>query len=261
MSAEAADASWTDADLALLESVYELQCTSKMNALYYERRLGALQAHSFWMEVVLAATASGSGLAALTVFESDAGRWAWQGLALAAALVSVVRPIYAPGKRIEAFARQQQGYHANFFNLKKLAFAIRQEGRITAEHRRRFDTFYDRHVQLSTEDEASPKRRLLEEAQCRTAAALPNDRFWWPAEAPAARPAPAAAEAEAAPAPPPPAETPGEAEETTAGRAEPAGSFFEKVTGRREDEIVATAAVQAGPGRNAREGQGDRPAG
>ena len=72
------NSSWTDADLALLQDVYELKCTSRMNALYYERRLGQLQAHSFWMEVVTAATASGSGLAALTLFETAPGRWIWQ---------------------------------------------------------------------------------------------------------------------------------------------------------------------------------------
>ena len=109
---------WTDADVGLLSSVYDLQCVSRMNALYYERRLARLQTHSFWMEVVTAATASGSGLAALTLFATDPGRWAWQTLALIAAVVAVVRPIYAPGKKIETFTRQHQGYHANFFALK-----------------------------------------------------------------------------------------------------------------------------------------------
>jgi len=50
--------SWKDADVALLNNVYDLQCISRMNALYYERRLCQLQAHSFWMEVVTAATAT-----------------------------------------------------------------------------------------------------------------------------------------------------------------------------------------------------------
>ena len=53
------------------------------------------------------------------------------GLALMAAVIAVVRPIYARGKKIEGFTRQQQGYHANFFALKKLASAIRQEEALT----------------------------------------------------------------------------------------------------------------------------------
>jgi hypothetical protein len=80
---------WTDAEVALLSSVYDLQCVSRMNALYYERRLSQLQNHSFWMEVVTAATASGSGLAALTLFATIPGRWAWQAMALVAAVVAL----------------------------------------------------------------------------------------------------------------------------------------------------------------------------
>lgn len=179
---------WPDADLALLAGVYDLQCTAKMNSFYYEQRLTQVQAISFWMEIAIAATASGSGLAALALFQTGVGHWAWQGLALIAAAVSIVRPIYAPGKKIEMFARQQQGYHTNYFNLKKLAFAIRQEGCVTAEHRRRYDTFFDRHVQLSTEDETPPKFRLVERAQQRAQKALPPEGFWYPALEPAKLP-------------------------------------------------------------------------
>jgi hypothetical protein len=171
---------WKGADVALLSNVYDLQCVSRMNALYYERRLSQLQNHSFWMEVVTAATASGSGLAALTLFATIPGRWAWQALALVAAVVAVVRPIYAPGKKIEAFTRQHQGYHGNFFALKKLAFEIRQDGSVTPDHRKRYDTLFDRHVQLSTEDEVTPDRKFLEEARRLAEKELPPGGFWWP---------------------------------------------------------------------------------
>jgi hypothetical protein len=170
---------WSDADLATLGAVYELQCTSRMNALYYEWRLGRLQTIAFWMEVTTAATASGSGLLAL-LDGSEWGKTAWQVLAVTAALVAIVKPIYAPGKKIEVFTRQLQGYHTNFFGLKKLAFGIRQESGVSQEHRRRYDTMFDRHVQLSLEDESAPDARLLQRASAQTTAELPADRFWWP---------------------------------------------------------------------------------
>jgi hypothetical protein len=178
-----ASTDWRDADLALLGSIYDLLCISRMNAIYYEHRLSRLQAYSFWMEIVTAATASGSSLAALTFFDTTPGRWAWQALALIAAIVAVVRPIYAPGKKIEAFTRQQHGYHANFFALKKLAFAIRQDGCVTPDHRKRYDTHFDRHVQLSTDDETALDRKSLEKARLLTERALPPEQFWWPAGA------------------------------------------------------------------------------
>lgn len=171
---------WSDADLALLADVYQLECISRMNVLYYEKRLGRLQFMSFWMEVIVAATASSSGLAAVAVTKTEAGQWLWQALALVAAAVAVICPIYAPGKRIEAYTRQLQGYHANYFALKKLAASIRQEASVTPDHRRRHDTFFDRHVQLSTEDELTPNRKDIKEARERTGEELPPDNFWWP---------------------------------------------------------------------------------
>jgi len=171
---------WVDADVALLNGVYTLQCKSRMNAIYYERRLGQLQRHSFWMEIAIALAASGSGVGSLLQNNKLWGPEIWQTLALVAAVVAIIRPIYAPGKKIETFTRQQQGYLANFFNLEKLAFGIRQEGHVTGEHRRRYDTCYDRYVQLSTEDEPAPHQQCLVYAQRRTEQELPPAHFWWP---------------------------------------------------------------------------------
>jgi hypothetical protein len=175
---------WPDADIALLKEIYELQCTSRMNAIYYGARLGALQKEAFFMEVVTAITASGSGVATLTVWDQPGWRNLWVGLAVVAAVVAVVKPLRAPGKRIEVFTRQQQGYQANYFALKKLAFLIRQGGGVTDDHRKRFDTIYDRHVQLNTEDESTPDENLRREAQEGVKKELPPTGFWWPSAPP-----------------------------------------------------------------------------
>lgn len=175
---------WPDADLGLLREIYELQCTSRMNAIYYGARLGALQKEAFFMEVVTAVTASGSGVAALTLWNQGAGQVLWQGLALTAAVVAVIKPLRAPGKRIEVFTRQQQGYQANYFALKKLGFLIRQAGAVTDDHRKRYDTVYDRHVQLNTEDESTPDEDLRREAQDKVKRELPGSAFWWPTTPP-----------------------------------------------------------------------------
>jgi hypothetical protein len=173
-------AAWPDADLGLLTEIYELQCTSRMNAIYYARRLGALQKEAFAMEIFTAVTASGSGIAALTLWQEPGWKLLWQGLALLAAIVAIVKPLRAPGKRIEVFTRQQQGYHANYFALKKLAFDIRQAVAVGDEHRKRYDTVYDRHVQLNTEDEQTPDEALRREAQEAVRKELPSAAFWWP---------------------------------------------------------------------------------
>jgi hypothetical protein len=174
--------SWSPVDIVLFEEIFQLQCTSRLNSLYYSDRLRSLQRVSLFMEFSIAATASGSGLGSLLSKSSNIphGDYLWGSLLLIAAIVSIVRPIYAPGRKIELMTRQQHGYTANFFALKKLAHNIRQAGRITDEMRREFDSIFDRHVQLSADDEAAPSGRKLEKARCQTESELPRSRFWWP---------------------------------------------------------------------------------
>lgn len=175
---------WPDADIALLKEICELQCTSRMNAIYYGRRLGVLQQEAFVLELATAITASGSGLAALTLWESPGWSVIWQVLAVLAAIAAVVKPLRAPGKRIEVFTRQQQGYHANFFALKKLGFLILQAGAVTEDHRKRYDTVYDRHVQLNSEDGSSLDGKIRAEAQAAVKQEFPPGAFWWPSTPP-----------------------------------------------------------------------------
>jgi hypothetical protein len=81
---------WADTDIDLLRHIYELQSKSLTNADYYGRRLHRTQTIAFWMEIAIAATASGSGLASLATIASG---YIWQTLIFIAAAVAIVRPI------------------------------------------------------------------------------------------------------------------------------------------------------------------------
>jgi hypothetical protein len=87
----------------MLDNIYQLECISRMNAIYYELRLSRVQFIAFYMEVIVAATASGSGVAALLAkndsYVGTFGQYVWPAIALVAAIGAVVRPIYAPGKK------------------------------------------------------------------------------------------------------------------------------------------------------------------
>jgi hypothetical protein len=181
MAASKPTSDWTLADIGLFEEIFQLLCVSRMNQLYYERRLRRVQFISMIMEFTIAATASGSGIATLLAQSADTRiNFIWTGVLLFAAIVSIVRPLYAPGKKIEIMTRQQHGYMANFFALKKLAHGIRQSGHVTEEIRRRFDTIYDRHVQISADDESTPDDSQIARARSETVKELPRGRFWWP---------------------------------------------------------------------------------
>lgn len=166
-------------DRVFLEAVFLLQCTSKMNAYYYEARLAAAQRASTIMEFVLAAAASGGAFAGLVWWTTtEWGKWTWAALTGLSAVMAVVKPIYAPGRRIELFTRQHQSYYNNFFALQKLVFMLKQSEEITDEHRKRYDTIYDRHVQLAADDEAVPSSQAQRRAEQRAKDAMPPDDFW-----------------------------------------------------------------------------------
>ena len=179
----AVPARWTDADYGLLTEIYELLCTSRMNAIYCERRLRELQLISLFMEILIALFATGSGAVANKTIATIFGANTWQYLIAITAIIAIIRPIYAPAKKIENLTRQQHKYGANYFALKKLAFVIRQGGIVKDENRRRFGEIFDRHAQASTDDETAPSGRHIKRARAQTASELPKESFWWPASA------------------------------------------------------------------------------
>lgn len=165
-------------DRAFLEGIFGLLCTSRLNAIYYEMRLTRIQKENFLIEIVISSTASGSAVAGLGVWHAPFGQWIWAALAITAAVASIVKPIYAPNKKVELFTRQRQSYHNNYFALQKLIYLLQQSSVISDEFRKRFETIFDRHVQLSGEDEPAVKARVLRKAEERCSKALPPEAFW-----------------------------------------------------------------------------------
>jgi hypothetical protein len=168
-------ANWTDADTFFLHHLYDLQIKSMVNYIYYGERLKKMLFVSFWMEVIIASTASGSGLASLQLPD-----YVWRTLLAVAAVAAIIRPIYAPGKKIEIFSKQKHGYTTNYFAVKKLAFAISQCEAITAETRQRYGVIMDRHAQLSFDDEPTPRQREMQKAMKDANGNLPPQALWWP---------------------------------------------------------------------------------
>jgi hypothetical protein len=168
---------WPPAANDLLRQIYELQSKSLTNWTYYAMRLRQVQQIAFWMEVVITAAASGALASALAKVANE-GILQW--LVLIAAVASIVRPIYAPSKRVEHLSKLVQGYLTNYFGLTRLGFAISQDGSVSEETRRRYETVFDRHIQLAAEDEPTHSKRLLDKAEAKTKEVLPADGFWWP---------------------------------------------------------------------------------
>ena len=163
-----------------LNELCDLQCTSRMNTIYYERRLAQIRRYPFWMDVVVALAASGSGLASIIVVGYPIGVTLLRFLAVAAAIVAVVRPIYRPEAKMESFLRQAEFYTSNFFDLKALSSQVKQSGKVRQSHRQTFAVLSERHKDASKRDERPSKRSLLHKAMEEVREEMPAGEFWWP---------------------------------------------------------------------------------
>ena len=176
--------SLTDPDRALLERAYSLLRLARMNAAYYDYRLKAANDIHLFFEITIAIGTTGS-VAAWAIWNSPWGAPAWAVIACTASALAVIKPIIAPAKRIELCTRQHQGWLGLYYGVDKLLMAVRQEGGVSRETRKRFDTLYDRSVQLHQEDEKSPSDKLVKKCFDVANQLHPPETLWMPGDQPA----------------------------------------------------------------------------
>jgi hypothetical protein len=110
-------------------SVYDKLRTACLNVKYYSRRLRSLERLNFIIELVLAATAPSSAIAALWFWNSDYGQIAWRYLAAVAAFVAVVKPLLGLTKRIKAYEGILSGYRTLEYDLREIRSLVEQKNK------------------------------------------------------------------------------------------------------------------------------------
>jgi hypothetical protein len=173
---------WPAQHILLLKRIYELRLTLRVNAIYYERRLRRVQMWSFWLSILIALTVSGSGIGTI-LHMNDTPPWlhsTFTGTMIIATIASIVRPIYAPAKRVERFTRQWRAYESNFNAIDKLLINIQTKGNVQDQHIRRFDSIFDRYVATESNDDCLTSRYAMKKAQAFAMQESPNDKLWWP---------------------------------------------------------------------------------
>jgi hypothetical protein len=138
-----------DEDVVLIHRLWDDLRTAKMNVCYYGARLASANNWNLAFELSLAIGATGSGAAGWAIWKEPSYAWIWAIIAGAASLISIIKPILAPGKKIEISTRQHQSCHTLYFGLEKLIFQIQQDRHVSEDVRKRFDTTFDRRTQTS----------------------------------------------------------------------------------------------------------------
>jgi hypothetical protein len=100
--------------------IYDEFRTVFLNKKYYVRRLVRLRYYNFWMEMVITAGTTGSGVAGFAVWQLQGGRIAWGLLYSASVLLVIAKPLLRMTERIEKYATLYGDYTDVFARMKIL---------------------------------------------------------------------------------------------------------------------------------------------
>lgn len=144
--------------------VYDELRTARLSLIYFSKRLASLERKHFWLELVLAGTASGSAIAALTFWQTNEGKQLWTALTILSAVLAVAKPIIKLTERIQKVEQVLIRYKLLDHDYRKLELLISQAGKYEAAHQAQFRLLLDRGSELKklelVERRIDPKLRL-----------------------------------------------------------------------------------------------------
>ena len=163
--------------------VYDLQRTVRLRIKYYCAKLDATKRQNMVVELILAATASGSALASLAFWSTSGGRYAWQLLAVVSAVLAVAKPLFAFPTDIQRLEEVVTGYRLLENRLGILASEIRHVRSYSPDLQTQFKKILEEHAavvvkQPKSMENARLVRRFTEEVKNE----MPVTHFFVPEE-------------------------------------------------------------------------------
>lgn len=151
-----------------------------MNKEYYGISLARSQFINTWMDTIIAIGTTGSGISALTIWNTQYGKVIWGTLSAVSTLFALAKPIIQLSKKIERQSRLFTGHSDNYTNLLVLASRIRRYGNITDEMNRTLEAAETRFAELSRDDDPQPNLRLLRRCEQAVRKRHPPEAAWYP---------------------------------------------------------------------------------
>lgn len=175
-------------DVAFVTECWTDIRTCKGLDLYFGKKLSANSRWNRGFEFGIATFATGSGaatgtavIAAWAFWQTGPGRSFWAVLTVGAALAAVIKPFIGFDGRISRYSRLQQEYRALDGLLRDLPFMIRQENRVSQNHRAQYAKIRARMMDITKDWPATFDEELLDSCQKKVIENNPTDKLWVPA--------------------------------------------------------------------------------
>lgn len=163
--------------------VYDLYRTIRMNIKYYSARLDVTERVNFWVEVILAASASSSVIASLAFWTTTYGRYAWQLFTVISAIVAVIKPLLGLTEKIRQLQETTTQYRLLEQDVKKIEVSIRQQQSFDREHSDQFLAAIDKMKSIVAKTpESRIDEKLRKKCTDEVKKELPESYFYIPEE-------------------------------------------------------------------------------
>jgi hypothetical protein len=162
--------------------VYNQLRTARLNVKYHEAKLRRWRRLNFWMELLIAISAS-STAASAWFFQGTLGTCLWKFLTGATAMLAIAKPMLKLPDKIQRAEELLGGYRMLDFDLERLTISIREKKCYNEEHKKLFSTALDRKRELLEEQkESEPDEKLLNRCYEKVLRELPAEEFYMPEE-------------------------------------------------------------------------------
>jgi len=162
-------------------NIHDEYRTVRLNVKYYESLLARTERRNFVVEFLLAVTASGSGLAALSYLQAGVGKEVWGGLTAGAAVLAVAKPLFKWTERIKHLEGLAAGYRLLDHGYHQLEVTVNEENAYSESSRQRFHSLLQQAAALDAKYPPLPlDRRLRTQLTDEVDAELPSSHFFVP---------------------------------------------------------------------------------
>lgn len=162
--------------------VYDELRTALLNVKYYSCRTASLQRQNFWIELLIAATATGSAVAGFTFWATSVGKPIWQALMVVSALLAIAKPLLRLTERIQTFQELVGDYRGAEYDLRKIEVAIKQRGTFDKDLKERFSRALDRMAEAAVKSSGEYRvhKAMRERCEAEVLQELPTAHFFLP---------------------------------------------------------------------------------
>ena len=162
--------------------VYDAMRDAGLSRAYYEDRLEWWKRINLTIEIVLALTASATGIGSWAVWQSGSGVSAWAAISAATAALAIVKPFLAADRQIANYAALSSEYAALFHSFKSLATQIKIRHAVSEEMLAAFFKSEGEFKRLAQKDGAQPNARVVARLQDVVNRQIPAESLWLPSE-------------------------------------------------------------------------------